>query len=110
MNRDEKEIRDLIDRWHLATILTLMADDALFLRGGQQPMTKADFAKNFRAMPADIQSTHEIKEIYVSGDLAYCYSHISVTMGGKKREGPTFTVFRKVSGKWVLSRDANMLA
>ena len=117
MNGDEKEIRDVIDRWHRATpagdldtILTLMADDALFLRGGQRPMTKADFAKNFRALPGDIQSKHDIKEIYVSGDLAFCHSHITVTMGGKRREGPILTVFRKIGGKWLLSRDANMVA
>ena len=117
MNADEKEIRDLIDRWRRATsagdldtVLTLMADDAIFLTPGRPPMTKDVFAKNFRALPADIRSTHDIKEIGVSSDLGYCYSHITVTMGGKRREGPILTVFRKIGGKWLLSRDANMLA
>jgi len=117
VNADEKEIRDVIARWHRATpagdldtILTLMTDDALFLRGGQKPMTRAEFAKSFRAMPADIQSRQDIKEIGVSGDLAYCYSHITVAMGGKRRDGPVLTVFRKIGGQWLLSRDANMLS
>lgn len=117
MSPDEKEIRNLIDRWSKATaagdldaVLALMADDVIFLTPGRPPMTKEIFAKNFRALPADIESKHEIKEIGVSGDLAYCYSHITVAMGGNKRQGPILSVFRKIGGRWVLSRDANLLA
>src|SRR5439155_18478218 len=62
---------------------------------GDQPMTRADFAKSFRAMPADIQSRQDIKEIGVSGDLAYCYSHITVTMGERGATVPFLPSFEK---------------
>jgi uncharacterized protein (TIGR02246 family) len=118
MKSDEQQIRDLIERWRTAsaagdldTILTLMADDAIFLTVGQPPMTKDSFAKSFRALPAGIELTQEIKEIYVSGDLAYCWSYITVKIDKNRRAGNILTIFRKSNGgRWVLSRDANLLA
>jgi uncharacterized protein (TIGR02246 family) len=117
MDSDEQQIRKVIARWRdasaagdLDTILTLMADDVTFLTPNQPPMTKDVFAKNFRALPGKIELQQEIKEVYVSGDLAYCWSHITVTIDKNRRAGNILTVFRKVQGKWVLSRDANLLA
>ena len=117
MNNDEQQIRKVIERWRdasaagdLQTVMTLMADDAVFLRPGQPPMTKDAFAKNFRALPGKIESKHDIREIYVSGDLAYCWSHIDLKINNDRRAGNVLTVFRKVQGQWVLSRDANLLA
>jgi uncharacterized protein (TIGR02246 family) len=56
MDADERQIRDLIDRWHhataagdLDTVLGLMADDAVFLTPGKPPMTRREFADGFRA-------------------------------------------------------------
>jgi uncharacterized protein (TIGR02246 family) len=118
MNSDEQQIRKIIERWQdasrtgdLDTILTLMADDVTFLTPSQPPMTKDVFAKKFRALPGKIEMQQEIKEIYVSGDLAYCWSHITVTIDKNRRAGHILTIFRKLkSGQWVLSRDANLLA
>ncbi len=118
MNSDEEQIRKVIERWRdasragdLDTVLTLMAGDAVFLTPNQPPMTKDVFAKNFRALPGKIEMQQEINEIIVSGDLAYCWSHITVTIDKKRRAGHILTIFRKVkSGQWVLSRDANLLA
>jgi len=118
MNSDEQQIRKVIERWRdasrtgdLDTILTLMADDVTFLTPNQPPMTKDVFAKNFRALPGKIEMQQEIKEINVSGDLAYCWSHITVTIDKNRRAGHILTIFRKLkSGQWVLSRDANLLA
>ena len=114
---NEQQIRSVIERWRdasaasdLATVMTLMADDAVFLRPGHAPMTKDAFAKNFGGLPGKIESKHEIKEIYVSGDLAYCWSHIALQINKEHRSGNILTVFRKQAGKWLLSRDANMLA
>src|SRR5437762_3134671 len=115
MLSDEQQIRKVIERWReasragdLDTILTLMADDVVFLTANQPPMTKDIFKKNFLALPAKIEMQQEIKEIYVSGDLAYCWSHITVTIAKNGRAGNVLTIFRKLmSGQWVLSRDAN---
>ena len=118
MLSDEERIRKVLERWReasqagdLETILTLMADDAVFLTPNQPPMTRDIFKKNFRALPGKIEMQQEIKEIYVSGDLAYCWSHITVTIAKNHRAGNILTIFRKLkSGQWVLSRDANLLA
>jgi uncharacterized protein (TIGR02246 family) len=117
MNDDEQQIRKVIEQWRdasaagdLATVMTLIADDAVFLRQGHPPMTKDAFSKNFRGLPGKIESKHEIREIRVSGDLAYCWSHITLEINNEHRAGHILTVFRKQAGKWVLSRDANMLA
>jgi uncharacterized protein (TIGR02246 family) len=125
MNGDEQQIRRLIDKWRrastagdLETVLGLMADEAIFLTPGQPPMTKQAFAAAFKGFSGRVrmESTSDIKEIYAVGDLAYCWSHISVVMTSldtgerKERAGHTLTVFRKSSnGSWLLSRDANLM-
>ena len=56
MQNDEQEIRQLVSAWMAASkagdvekILSLMADDAVFLVPGQPVMRKADFAVAARA-------------------------------------------------------------
>ena len=63
-----------------------------------------------------IESTQEIKDFHASGDTAYAWSHLSVSMtspetGAKtERSGHVLTVFRKSpSGAWLLARDANLM-
>ena len=58
-----------------------------------------------------------MQEVRTSGDLAYCWTELRVSMtprdGGpvSRRAGPALTLLRKArDGKWVVSRDANMLA
>lgn len=57
----------------------------------------------------------EIQEVRVEGTMAYMWSHlmVNVTPPGAgdpiERAGHTLTVFRKVSGRWLLGRDANLL-
>ncbi len=125
MNSDEQQVRQLIGKWSQAsragdldTVVTLMADDAIFLTPGQPPMTKQAFAAAFKGFSGRvrIESRSDIKEIYASGDLAYCWSLISVvtisldTRERKERSGYTLTLFRKSpNGSWVLSRDANLM-
>jgi uncharacterized protein (TIGR02246 family) len=125
MESDEQQIRGLIDKWHrataagdLETVLSLMADDAIFLTAGQPPMNKQAFAAAFKGFSGRvrIESKSDLKEVYAVGDLAYCWSHISVAMTTldtrekKERAGYTLTVFRKSpNGSWDLSRDANLL-
>jgi uncharacterized protein (TIGR02246 family) len=127
MGNDEKEIRQLVSAWMDATragdverILSLMADDAVFLVPGRPAMTRADFAAAARAQSAgdapQFDGLSEIQEIKVFGDWAYMWAHLSVVAtppgGGlsMKREGHTLTILKKQDGRWVLARDANMLA
>ncbi len=63
-----------------------------------------------------METEQEIKDIQVSGDLAYTWSHISVAMTSPEtgvrteRAGHVLTVFRKSpSGAWLLARDANLM-
>jgi len=120
---DEAEIRQLIDHWRELTVagdvdgvLELMTDDAVFLTCGNAPMDKARFAQATREAVGRmrVEPTQEIREVHVSGDLAYVWSHIAVTMTGpdgrsSKRAGQVLTVFRREGARWRLCRDANLL-
>jgi uncharacterized protein (TIGR02246 family) len=126
MADDKQAIRDLIDTWirataagDLAKILSLMAEDVVFLVAGHPPMRGKDaFAAAFpNPDQIRIEATSDIQEIEVAGDLAYCWNHLTVTVtplqGGSpmRRSGYTLTIFRKKEdGNWILSRDANLLA
>jgi len=126
MSPDEQQIRQLIEQWNLRTaqgdldgVLSLMTDDAVFLRAGAPPMDKKAFAEGFRAWSgkARIESRHEFKDLHASGDTAYAWAQLSVAMTSKEsgekmqRAGPVLTVFRKTpAGKWLLARDANLIS
>jgi len=125
MSDDEQAIRELVATWHRATaagdlqrILSLMAEDVVFLAPGRPPMRGKDaFAAGFRSLIQShrIESEGTIKEIHVAGDWAYFWAQLSVTMiplngPPTRRAGPTLTIVRKLAdGAWVLTRDANML-
>ena len=125
MSDDERAIRELVATWHRATaagdlqrILSLMAEDVIFLTPGRPPMRGKDaFASGFRALIQThrIESKGTIKEIRVSGDWAHFWAELSVTttpLNGAptRRAGHTLTIVRKqADGTWVLARDANML-
>ena len=124
MESDEQAIRKLMQDWHRLTaqgdlegIIALMTDDAMFLTCGNPPMTRTDFGAGFRdfAGKMRIESSQDVKELHVSGDLAYAWSKISVAMiaseGGKRTEraGHVLSVFRKSAGRWQLARDANLM-
>ena len=126
MPSDEDQIRTLADTWQAATragdvdtMLGLMTDDAIFLVPGRPPMGKAEFAELFRVPPGaprpTFESTSEIMEIEMSGDMAYLWSRLSVSVTPPgadepiERAGHTLTVFRRVDGRWLLARDANLL-
>jgi uncharacterized protein (TIGR02246 family) len=127
MNSDEQAIRQLIATWLRATregdvdkVLTLMAPDVIFLVAGQPPMQGRDsFGKALRAMLTThaIESTSEIDEVTIEGDMAYTRTRLSVTVTSKhgetpvQRTGHTLSILRKqASGEWLLTRDANMLS
>jgi len=122
---DEQAIRDLITTWLSAskagdteTVLSLMSDDVVFLVCGRPPMRgKEEFAASQTALKdVETDGTSEIREIKVLGDWAYVWTHLSVDFkprsGGtaNKRAGNTLSILQKSAGKWLLVRDANMLA
>jgi uncharacterized protein (TIGR02246 family) len=127
MLSDEDEIRNLMATWLAATkagdvdtILSLIAEDAVFLVPGQPVMRKTDFAAVARAFAEPkapkFQGCSEIQEIRIFGDSAYAWSKLSVEItppdgaAAIKRAGHTLTIFQKHNGRWLLSRDANLLA
>jgi uncharacterized protein (TIGR02246 family) len=127
MENDEQEIRQLVFTWMAAskagdveTVLSLMSDDVVFLVPGQLVMRKADFAAAARAQSgqgsSQFDATSEIQEIKVLGDWAFMWTRLTVVItppGGAQsmtRAGHTLSILKKQSGKWVLARDANMLA
>ncbi|XHS78742.1 YybH family protein [Burkholderiaceae bacterium UC74_6] len=127
MASDEEQIRALIQAWQVATaegdtdaVLGLMTDDVVFLVAGRPPMRKAEFAAASRASSGSsrplIQGKAEIQEVQVSGDLAYAWTYLSVsvtppgTAGPIERSGPALSILRRVGGKWLLARDANLLS
>lgn len=126
MATDEQQIKQLMADWHdrtkegdLEGVLALMTDDAVFLTPGKPPMTKSDFAIGFRSFAGKVQieATQEIKDLRVSGDMAYSWSHLTVAMtsletGNRtERAGHVLTVLRKSpAGTWLLTRDANLMA
>jgi len=121
---DERAIRSLVDTWmnasragDLATVLSLMADDAIFMVPGQEPFGKAAFAANSSAMKdVRIDGRSEIVELQVLGQWAFLRNHIDLTMSREgapsvRRSGYTLTILRKEGdGRWLLVRDANLLA
>jgi uncharacterized protein (TIGR02246 family) len=126
MTTDEQAIRELISRWHSATaagdvdsVLKLMAEDVVFLVPGKPPMRgRGAFEQGLRQLLRShrIESSGEIQEIAVSGDLAYSWTALNVRItplaGGdsNSRSGFALTVLRKqANGSWVVTRDANLL-
>jgi uncharacterized protein (TIGR02246 family) len=127
MQSDEQQIRALVSAWMDATtsgdveaVLALMTDDAVFLVPGQAPMRKADFAAAAKAQAAGkaprFEGATDLQEIQVSGDWAFMWSKLTVVAtppgGGAAttRSGHTLTVFHRLDGRWLLARDANLLA
>lgn len=125
MQNDEQAIRDLVATWLSASkagdaekVLSLMAEDVVFLVPGQPPMRgKAAFAASQEGLKeVDLEATSEIQEIRVFGEWAYLWTKLSVVMTHKKggtpikRAGNTLSILKKEAGAWVIFRDANLLA
>ncbi len=100
------------------TLLSLMAEDVIFMVPGRELFGKDEFAAASRSMTdIRIEGAGEIKEIEVMGDWAYLRNRLTVTVtptGGEpmlKRSGYTLSILRKgKDGRWRLTRDANLLA
>jgi uncharacterized protein (TIGR02246 family) len=127
MQTDEDQIQRLVSKWMAATkagdvetVLDLMTDDVVFLIPGREPMGKTEFAAAAKAQSGGkapkFDGHSEIQEIRVLGEWAFMWTKLAVTVTpsdgspAMKRAGHTLTVLRKGSGKWRISRDANLLS
>ena len=126
MSADARAIRSMIKRWHAATnrgdvdtVVQFMSADAEFFVAGRPPMKGRDA---FRAGLEQVLSTHriesagDVREVRVSGDLAYCVTFLTVAIyahesdDANARQGYSLSVFaRQPDGTWLLVRDANLL-
>ena len=127
MDRDEQSIRALVKTWidasaagDLDRVLELMAEDVIFIGPGRPPMRGRDgFAAASRASEgrSRVEGRSEIQEVRVFGDWAYCWNQLALTVhpanGGTPAHlaGPALSILRKnADGRWMIFRDANMVA
>jgi uncharacterized protein (TIGR02246 family) len=126
MGPDERAIREVHSAWidavnagDLARLLTLMADDVVFLNPGRAPFGRDGFSPGFSAahQQARINCISELEEVVIVGEVAYtrCRDSLSVAprAGGEAMQlaGHRLTVYRKQpDGRWLLARDAHTLS
>ena len=127
MQSDEEQLRTLVATWMAATkagdvdtVLSLMTEDVVFLVPGRPPMRKSEFAAAAKAQAGaaapKFDGTSDIQEIKVVGDWAFMWARLTVIVTPPdgsppiERAGHTLTVFHKQHGRWLLARDANLLA
>jgi len=125
MASDEQEIRTVHSTWidavnagDLARLLTLVAEDVVFLTPGQAPFGREEFSSHFMAAHQQMRicCTSALEEVIVVGEVAYTRSRdaLSVTprAGGKETQlaGHRVTVYRQQrDGRWLLARDVHTL-
>ena len=125
MGLDERAIREVHSAWidavntgDLGHLLTLMADDVVFLNPGQAPCGRDGFSPGFSAahQQARINCVSELEDVVVVGEVAYTLSRDSLSVipraGAEavRLAGHRITVYRKQpDGRWLLARDAHTL-
>ena len=128
MTSDEQQIRALVAAWAERTragdidaVLDMMAEDVVFLTAGRPPMIGREaFAEASRAQTTasgaapHIEAEQEIEEITIVGDVAWMRTRLRVVVTPPAgapivRAGHTLSVLRRIDGRWVIARDANLL-
>jgi uncharacterized protein (TIGR02246 family) len=126
MGPDERAIREVHSTWvaavnagDLGCLLSLMADDVVFLNPGRAPFGRDGFPAGFSAAHerARIDCISELEDIVVVGEVAYTLSRdpLSVTprAAGETTQlaGHRIAIYRKQpDGRWLLARDAHTLS
>lgn len=94
MGLDEREIREVHSTWidavnagNLVHLLTLMADDVVFLNPGQAPFGRDGFSANFAAahQQVRIHCSSELGEVVVVGEVAYTRSRDALSVVPPRR-------------------------
>lgn len=124
MGSTETAIRSWLDQWLRASasgdyqsMLSMLADDVVFLVPGAPPFGKQEFASAWEGpmKGAKIHSEAKLEECIESADLAGTRTRLTVTIttatGATSRaSGYTLSLFRRQpDGRWLLARDANLL-
>jgi uncharacterized protein (TIGR02246 family) len=126
MGPDERAIREVHSIWidavnagDLVRLLTLMADDVVFLNPGRAPLGRDGFSPGFSAahQRSRIQCVSELEEVVVVGEVAYTRARDSLSVtpraGGEAVQlaGHRITIYRKQrDGRWLLARDVHTLS
>ena len=130
MAPDERAIREVHSTWiaavnagDLVCLLSLMADDVVFLNPGQSPFGRDGFSPGFSVahQQARIKCISELENVVVVGEVAYTRSRDSLSViprdsgevGGEAKQlaGHRITIYRKQpDGRWLLARDAHTLS
>lgn len=124
MTNDEQAIRAVVANWARAsaigdyhTMLTMLADDMVFVVPGAPPFGKTEFAAAWEGpmRGAKINCDAEVEEVLISGDFGVTRTKLRVQITTTEGQtsaanGYTMTLFRKqADGRWVMARDANLL-
>jgi uncharacterized protein (TIGR02246 family) len=126
MTSGERAIREVHSTWldavnagDLARLLTLMADDVVFLGPGEAPFDRDGFSTNFSTAHQQfrVRCLSELEEVVIVGEVAYTRSrdalHVTSRVGGEATQlaGYRMTVYREQpDGRWLLARDAHTLS
>ena len=126
MGPDEQAIRELHSTWidavnagDLVRLLSLMADDCLFLNPGRAPLGRDEFSAVFLAAhkQSSIRCISELEEVVVVGEVAWTRSRDSLSVTPRTGDetkhlaGHRITIYRKQpDGRWLLARDAHTLS
>jgi uncharacterized protein (TIGR02246 family) len=131
MGPDERAIREMHSTWidavnagDLVCLLSLMADDVVFLTPGHAPVGRDGFFRGFSAahQQARINCISELEDVVVVGEVAYTLSRDSLSVTPRAGSetiqeeamqfaGHRITVYRKQpDGRWLLARDAHTLS
>lgn len=126
MQSDESAVREVHATWidavnagDLATLLTLMAQDVVFLNPGRPPVGRDGFPDVFSGAHRqfEVRCASELQEVVVVGDVAHTLSSdslcVSPRAGGETARlvGHRLTVYRRQpDGRWLLARDAHTLS
>lgn len=125
MQSDEDAVRQVhitfieaVNAANLDAVLSLMADDVVFLSPGQAPFGRDQFPAGFLAGHQEwhLRCTSEQQEVRVTGDLAYAWCNDSLAMTRRSdghpmaMAGHRLSIYRKhPDGRWLLARDAHTL-
>jgi len=110
---------DAVNAGVLGTLNSLMTEDVVFLNPGREFSGRNDFPADFSGAHQTyrIRCVSKLHGVTAAGDVAYTVSRDSLSLtpwsGGNSIEltGHRITIYRKQhDGRWLLARDAHMLA
>ena len=98
MTDDERTIRDVVETWmaatkrgDLATVLSLMTDDVVFMVPGQEPFGKEAFSALSDGMRSiEIDGTSNVQELQIVVAWAYMRNH---TFASRRRQQAAANLF-----------------